>query len=122
MHIIFGDEAKKLADKFTVLELDTIKFRETDQTITSYCIVENIPLGDFPVVDAYVKVHHDMMQSYRDQNWDYCESAIKGLTGKWNNELDTFYQIMFDRVSQLRTQTLEPEWDGTIEKSVSQPS
>jgi hypothetical protein len=83
--------------------------------------VENIPLGDFPVVDAYVKVHHDMMQSYRDQNWDYCESAINGLTGKWNGELDTFYQIMFDRVSLLRTQTLEPEWDGTIEKSVSQP-
>jgi hypothetical protein len=121
MHIIFGDDARKLADKFTVLELDTVVFRETGQTITSYCIVENIPLGDFPVVDAYIKVHHDMMQSYRDQNWDYCESAIKGLIGKWNGELDSFYQIMFDRVSLLKTQTLPHGWDGTIEKSVSLP-
>ena len=49
MHIIFGEPAKDLEEKFTVLELDTIKFQESGQKVTSYCVVENIPLGDFPV-------------------------------------------------------------------------
>jgi hypothetical protein len=117
MHIIFGDEAKKLADKFTVLELDTVKFQETDQKVTTYCIVENIPLGDFPVVDAYVKVHHDMMQAYRDRKWDYCESAINGLTGKWNNELDSFYEILSQRIQQYKENPPSEHWDACIIKS-----
>lgn len=120
MYIIFGDSAKQLSDKFTVLELDTIKLQETGQKITSYCVVENIPLGDFPVMSAYVTVHHDMMQAYRNQNWDYVESALKGLAGKWNGELDSFYKILGDRVNSLKEQTLDDNWDGTIEKSTSQ--
>lgn len=119
MHIIFGDDAKQLADKFTVLELDTIKFAGTGQKTTIYCVIENIPLGDFPVVDAYIKVHHDMMQAYRDRNWEYVETAIKGLTGKWNGEVDSFYQILYNRVESLKEQTLDDDWDGTVEKSPS---
>lgn len=119
MHIIFGDDAKKLADKFTVLELDTIKFSNSGQKTTIYCVIENIPLPDFPVVDAYIKVHHDMMQAYRDRNWDYVETAIKGLTGKWNGEVDSFYQILYNRVESLKEQTLDDSWDGTVEKSPS---
>lgn len=119
MHIIFGDDAKQLSDKFTVLELDTIKFPETGQKNTIYCVIENIPLGDFPVIDAYVKVHHDMMQAYRDRNWEYVETAIKGLTGKWNGEVDSFYQILYNRVESLKEQTLDDSWDGTVEKSPS---
>lgn len=116
MHIIFGDSVNQFSDKFTVLELDTIKFRATGQKITSYCVVENIPLGDFPVIDAYVKVHHDMMQAYRDQNWEYVETAIKGLTGKWNGEVDSFYEHLFHRVGLLKEASLEEDWDGTVVK------
>lgn len=119
MHIIFGEAAKQLADKFTVLELDTIKFQHTGQKVTSYCVVENIPLGDFPVVDAYQKVHSDMMQAYRDKNWEYVESAIKGLIGKWNGEVDSFYQNLLERVQSYQENPPETEWDGTIEKSPS---
>jgi len=122
MHIIFGESVKELGDKFTVLELDTFKFQDTGQKVVSYCVVQNIPLGDFPVVDAYIKVHHDMMRAYREKNWEYVETAIKGLTGKWNGELDSFYQVLYDRVTTLKEQTLDDTWDGTIEKSVSQPA
>jgi len=121
MHIIFGESVKELGDKFTVLELDTFKFRGTGQKVVSYCVVQNIPLADFPVVDASIKVHHDMMKAYRDQNWEYVETAIKGLTGKWNGELDSFYQVLYERVNTLKEQTLDESWDGTIEKSASQP-
>lgn len=115
MYIIFGGQAKQLADNFTVLELDTIKFSNQEK-VTSYCVVENIPLADFPVLEAYKKVHHDLMEAYRNRNWEYCESAIRGLLGKWNGELDTFYIEMASRVQRLREQELDEAWDGTIQK------
>jgi hypothetical protein len=119
MHIIFGEDRNNLPDNYTILELDRIRSPGGDQAVTAYCVVENIPLGDFPAIDAYIKVHHDMMQAYRDQNWEYVETAINGLTGKWNGELDSFYQILYDRVSKLKEQTLDDSWDGSIEKSLS---
>lgn len=117
MHIIFGEAAKQLADKFTVLELDTFVVKGTTDQFISYCVVENIPLSDFPVVDAYIKVHHDMMQAYKQQHWDYCESAIKGLMGKWNGELDSFYQHLFDRVAKFKENPPGSDWTAVLEKS-----
>jgi hypothetical protein len=116
MHIIFGESAKQLSDKFTVLELDTIKFSKNNEKFCSYCVIENIPLGDFPVVDSYIKVHHDMMKAYRDQNWEYCESSIKGLIGKWNGEVDSFYENLLQRVIKFKENPPGQDWDGTIVK------
>lgn len=115
MHIIFGDSLAGIEDKFTVLELDT--FVVEGKTQTAWCVVENIPLGDFPVLDAYRKVHSDLLQAYRDRNWEYCESAIKGLRGKWNGELDTFYDNLQDRVIDYRQNPPPPDWTGYLIRS-----
>lgn len=116
MNIIFGEAAKQLPDKFTVLELDTIKLVSTGEKFTSYCIIEEVPLGDFPILESYVKVHHDMMQAYRYRNWEYCDAAIKGLMGKWNGEADSFYIELLSRIAKLKEQDLPEDWDGSLEK------
>jgi hypothetical protein len=117
MNIIFGDSAKQLADKFTVLELDTIKLAGTDEKFRTYCVLESIPLTDFPKVESYVKLHNDMMQGYRTQQWNYCEDALKYLVGKWNGEVDSFYQVLKQRIQVLKESELPPDWDGTLERS-----
>lgn len=112
MNIIYGHQRHLVPDSYTVLELDTFQ-TTSGQKQTAYCVIENIPLQDFPVLDAYIKVHHDLMQAYRQRNWEYCQSAVTGLMGRWNGELDTFYQDLVDRVAALSMQDLSPEWDGT---------
>lgn len=112
MNIIRGDRRHLVPDSYTVLELDTFQ-TNTGNRETVYCVVENIPLQQFPVLDAYVRVHHDLIQAYRDRNWQYCESAIAGLVGCWNGELDSFYHDLADRVGSLKAQELAPDWDGT---------
>ena len=112
MNIIRGDRRHLVPDSYTVLELDTFK-TSAGSNETVYCVIENIALQDFPVLDAYVQVHHDLMQAYRDQNWQYCESAITGLLGRWNGELDSFYQDLADRVATFKQQEPAPDWDGT---------
>jgi hypothetical protein len=116
MHIIFGDAVKELPDTFTVLELDTFKVSPTDAPVTAYCVVEVIPLSEFPMVDAHKKIHADLVEAYHNQHWNYCEQAIEGLTGKWNGELDTFYTELLNRINTFKESGVPVGWDSMIMK------
>jgi len=118
MNIIFGDALETLPNNYTVLELDTFVFPPDNNKRTSYCVVEKVPLTDFPMMEAYIKVHADMMQSYRDQNWEYCLHALKGLTGRWNGELDSFYSNLLQRVEQYQANPPGDYWTGYIDRTV----
>jgi hypothetical protein len=116
MNIIFGESREGLPDNYTILELDRFRIASSDQVLTAFCIVENIPLGDFPTLDAYCKVHADLMEAYRNRNWEYCQNAIRGLTGHWNGELDSFYKDLKSRVDVFSESDPGPDWDGIILK------
>lgn len=116
MNIIFGEQRNQLPDNYTILELDRFRFSGSDQVVTAYCVVENINLQDFPTLESYITVHHDLMREYRLQNWEYCRSAIKGLKGHWNGELDSFYDSLADRVEQYSTEPPGEDWDGVLVK------
>lgn len=118
MNIIFGDALETLPDNYTVLELDTFVFPPDSQKRTSYCVVEKVPLSDFPMMEAFQKVHADMMKAYREQNWDYCLHAIQGLTGRWNGELDSFYSNLLERVKHYKDNPPSDYWTGYIDRTV----
>ena len=118
MTIIFGDALETLPNNYTELELDTFVFPPDSQKRTSYCVVEKVPLTDFPMMEAYIKVHSDMMKAYRDQNWEYCLHAIKGLTGRWNGELDSFYSNLLQRVENCQANPPGDYWTGYIDRTV----
>lgn len=98
MHIIFDDVDESLREKHIVLELDTFVDPKSGETRKAYCVIENISLTEFPVVGAYVSAHHDMMDAYHSGHWEYCRHALSGLTGKWNGEMDSFYQALSERI------------------------
>jgi hypothetical protein len=114
MNIIFGDSAKQIPDCYTVLELDSFKTAGSDQVFTAYCLVEKMAMNDFANMEAYKKIHADLIAAYRNQHWNYCEQAIAGLMGKWNGELDTFYQNLLDRVQHHHQHGVSEDWDWTL--------
>jgi hypothetical protein len=115
MNIIFGDSVKQIPDSFTVLELDTFR-TANGVTSVAYCVVEKIPLAEFDKLEAYRKVHADLLVNYRGRKWTYCEHAIEGLMGKWNGELDSFYSNLLLRVMEYRQSPPADEWDGFLSK------
>ena len=117
MNIIFGDNvAKQAREKYTVLELDTFKFKEI--TATAYAVVEQIPLQEMGTLAEFLELHTNLMREYNNRNWKYCEDAIDHLNGKWNGELDTFYSELYDRIQDLKTQLLPDDWIGAVIKPV----
>lgn len=111
MNIIFGNAIKEIPDSFTVLELDTFKM-PNQELHTAYCVVETIPLSEFTTLDAYKKIHSDLVKFYRDRQWNYCEQAIEGLMGRWNGELDSFYSNLLKRIIYFKENPPGDDWDG----------
>jgi hypothetical protein len=116
MHIIF-DKHPELEEKYTVLELDTIRVGNQGPERTAYCVVENIPVEEIPAVDTLKDLHNSLMTKYRVQNWSQCENIIGQLKGKWGGEMDSFYIELASRIAKLKTQTLDDTWNGIIEKN-----
>ena len=116
MNIIFGNNPG-LDSKHIVLELDTIRVGATGPERTAYCVIENVPLQEMPMVESLKKSHQTLMTEYRSKNWSECERIIEQLTGMWGGEVDTFYEVLTSRINLLKTQTLDESWTGIIEKN-----
>ena len=111
MNIIFGrEQAASLDSKYTVLELDTIRFGVDSDIVTAFCIVENVPILDMPKVEKMKELHANLMIEYRKQNWNYCEQALEHLVGRWNHEVDTFYDNINKRINECKEQELNDNW------------
>ena len=113
MHIIFGDAVKEIPEGLTILELDTLRTPEGANK-TYYCVVEQIPLAEFPLLEAHKKIHADLLKYYKKREWTYCKHAIEGLMGKWNGEVDTFYSNLLGRVLEYKETPPDDTWDGAV--------
>lgn len=116
MNIIFGDSANTIPDHYILLELDTFRRDGKTETVTAYCLVEKPALDELVNIQAYKKIHADVVKYFKQQHWDYCEQAIQGLIGKWGGELDTFYTDLLNRVKQHKQHGVPKDWDATLIK------
>ena len=117
MHIILGKEnADKIDEKYTVLELDSFRITGADQPVTAYAVVENMSLEEILGMKQYIDLHENTIKNYRKRNFKYCEDAIEHLLGQWGGELDSFYAEFLNRVRQLQNEELSEDWDGTLNK------
>ena len=101
MQIIFGREnATKLREKYTVLDLETVE--KDGHTLEVFCLIpgDKISLGDLPQLESWVKLHHDFLNGYAKQEYDYCLQCIEHLRGKFGGEVDTFYDEILHRINE----------------------
>lgn len=117
MNIIFGDEkVKELKDKYTVLELDTVRFTSSGTTVIVYAVVENIPIDELPNLSFQKSLHENLMINYRKRDWNFCKQAIENLIGAFGNEIDTFYVELQSRINEYQQNDPGDDWDFTISK------
>ena len=120
MNIILDpNQVEEYRKKYTVLELDTIKFQPVGKCVTAYCIVDKLTMTELPQVEAKSAVHHNLMSNYRQRRWQDCLAALDQLGGFWSGQLDSFYQEIRERIAKYIEQAPEEAWDGTIEKTVT---
>lgn len=121
MLVVFGKEnADKLRDRMTVLELDTFMQSGLENPITVYAVIEmeDIPVQDLPQLENLAKMHNTMWEEYRARRFSYCEQAMEHLRGRWKGVLDSFYEEFGSRIMNLQDSDIPENWDGVIYKNV----
>lgn len=102
MNIIFGREnAEKLRERFTVLDLEKVKM-ENGIEMEVFCLIpaEKLGLMDLPQLPNWIKLHDDFLNGYKTEQWNYCRQAIEHLMGKFGGELDSFYEEILKRINE----------------------
>ena len=99
MHIIMGKEAAEaLKENYTVLELET--FYHNGQDITAYCVVDQVPIMELPALESYKQQHSDFIDQLNKKNFKYCVDAAPFLKGRFNGDLDSFYDEIVNRYKE----------------------
>lgn len=120
MNIIFGDVSNidELKQKYIVLELDSIRYSVNDPPRQAYCLIEP-SINDLVGCDQYIDLHTNLIHYFKKRQWEYCQKALEHLQGKWQGQLDSFYQDLQKRVEQFRQQDPGPDWDGSLDRTTN---
>ena len=106
MQLIFGrDNAEKLREKYTVLDLEEVE--KEGVKIEVFCLIpaEKIGIGQIADLDNWVKLHNDFLNGYHTQHYDYCIQCMEHLRGKFGGEVDTFYDEIERRINSQQQET-----------------
>ena len=113
--ILFGEEtARNLSDKHTILELDKIAVKGKTEPVAIYTVLDPdvIGINDLPTLMQFVKLHMALRKSYRKQDWKHCKDCIDNLMGQFDGSLDSYYEIITDRIEEFKKNPPSKEWDG----------
>jgi len=117
MNIMFEDSiTDEVKSKYMLLELDTFYFSGIDKQKTSFCLIEPVSISELLNIEKNLELHKNFIKNYKLRNWKYCEDALEHLIGKWNGEVDSFYNEINSRVKLHKNQEPNTSWDGTIHK------
>ena len=105
MNIIFGREnAEKLREKYTVLDLEKLVVEGKDVEVFCLIPAEKIALPDLPQLEQWINLHNDFLKGYHKKEYNYCRQCIEHLMGKFGGEVDSFYSIILERIEAEEAQ------------------
>lgn len=113
--ILFGQEtANSLTDRYTILELDDIAVKGKTEPVKIYTVLdpEEIGYDVIPALEQYVNLHAKLRENYKKQDWKFCTDAISELRGQFAGTLDSYYDIITDRIEDYKKNPPPREWDG----------
>jgi hypothetical protein len=117
--IIEPENLESFTEKYTVLELDTIRILPENRLVTAYCVVEQMPIPELEKIEEQRQLHTLLLEKYKTRNWTEAVQLIDQLNGRWGGELDSFYEDLQRRIDKYSQQDPGEQWDGIIEKNAS---
>jgi len=110
VRIIIGPRTyEHVKDAYHCFELDCIAVKGKKEGVKIYTILEHeLGVAEKKPVNA---MHHGFLHNYRAQKWDEATLLAESLI-KHNKELKKYYEMMVERIKELRVQDLGAHWDG----------
>jgi len=110
VRIIIGPRTyEHVKDAYQCFELDCIAVKGKKEGVKIYTVLEH-ELG-VAEKKSIIAMHHGFLHDYRSQKWDEALLLADSLY-KHNKELKKYYEMMVERIKELRVQDLGAHWDG----------
>jgi adenylate cyclase len=109
--IIAGENTRHAVPEFTFRELDRVRVKGKNKTITIY-----EPLGPTKTIDEFERKElerfHLGLEYYRQCKWDNAEQILSSLGNA--DPQRKIYRIYLDRIDHYRGQPPADDWDGSF--------
>jgi hypothetical protein len=95
-----------LRERHVVLELETFEttYDSGSRTVTAYCVVqpESIALTEMPDIERLQRLHQAVIDAWNKKQYSTVEQGIEHLMGRFGGELDSFYEILTERMRDMK--------------------
>jgi len=113
--IVLGSQtAEQIKDEYFVLELDCIAVKGKKLGVNVFTVLPTTDAGATAEWLMAREQHEAMMAAYRAQDWTAATKLSRALKGEFDGQMDHYYDMMIDRVKDLRNVDLPKDWDGVF--------
>lgn len=113
--IVLGPEtAARLDNEFFAIPLDCIAVKGKKEGVDISTVFRNPSPEHADRWNAALKRHNDMLSLYRAQEWDFAKLIITELRGKFDGQMDHYYDLWVERIEEMRNAGLPKDWDGVF--------
>ena len=99
---------EQVKNKYQCFELDILAVKGKKEGVRIYTVL------DTPITKNLLEItrmHEGFLYDYRAQNWDNASAIARALI-KYNPELAHYYEMMIERMVELKAANLSKDWDG----------
>jgi adenylate cyclase len=110
--LIIGPNTNDIVkDEIFTLELDNIAVKGKTIGLRIYTPLhtEGVDMASYQAARLN---HNQMLQSYRDQQFDQAIEMSKNLMGSFDSQMDHSYELWIDRCKDMKNVKLPKDWDG----------
>ena len=109
--IVLGSlTAEQVKDEYFVLPLDCIAVKGKKEGVDIFTVLGRIDELNIPANDT--QMHIAMLDLYRQQKFDTAIKFCKDLMGRFNGEMDHYYEAWIERCEEMKNARLPKDWDG----------
>ena len=106
--------AERVGDEYFVLPLDCIAVKGKKEGVNISTVFYNPPREQQPFWEHDRDVHRIMLDYYRRQQWSKAIALIATLKGKFNGNMDHYYDLWLERIEDMKKANLPEDWDGVF--------
>jgi adenylate cyclase len=109
--LIVGPEThRRTKDDFFYLKLDDLAVKGKTVGLDIYTVLDLDPTEHNNDKEMHDAMHND----YRDQQFDEAITKCKKLKGRFDNQMNKYYDMWIERCEFMQTQKLPKDWNGVF--------
>jgi len=94
------------------LELDLIAVKGKKDAVRIFTAFYNPPEAEMAQWLSDKEEHNQMLKLYRKQDWTKAIKAVEGLKGKFDGQMNNYYEHWLERIHDMASSNLPSDWDG----------